>query len=186
MTNTAAARRSSGSAEIAALQDTGYFIERAEDLYSYPNFICDTGGSICEWVDPANPDDPLMKALSANCLMVWIKGSDAHRAELIRRFDRAPKPMAYQPAFLDEMWQGYLAEKKCDPNKVDPDDFIRWTYASALDHRQPLYDSMAENWGITITAEEVAALRSPSDFCDLIARRLSERLDRASHADYPA
>ena len=39
-------------AEIAALLDTGHFIDRAKSLYQYPHFVCDTGGSICEWVDP--------------------------------------------------------------------------------------------------------------------------------------
>ena len=28
-------------AEVAALNDTGYFIERAERLYQYPHFVCD-------------------------------------------------------------------------------------------------------------------------------------------------
>ncbi len=47
------------------LHDTGYFIERAERLYGYPHFICDTGGSICEWVDPDDPHDPLLSELVA-------------------------------------------------------------------------------------------------------------------------
>lgn len=38
-------------AEIYALLDTEYFVDRAQRLYGYPHFICDTGGSICEWVD---------------------------------------------------------------------------------------------------------------------------------------
>ena len=80
--------------EINALNDTAYFIERAQDLYGYPHFICDTGGSICEWVDPNDPDDALMTALSKTTLMVWIKGSEDHTAELIRRFDRAPKRLS--------------------------------------------------------------------------------------------
>ena len=90
-------------AEIAALEDTPWFVERGEALYGYPNFVCDTGGSICEWVDPDNPHDPLMTLLSKEMLMIWIEGSEAHTEELIRRFDRAPKPMAYSPDFL-WMW----------------------------------------------------------------------------------
>ncbi|NBX42308.1 MAG: ATPase, partial [Rhodobacteraceae bacterium] len=35
-------------AEINALLDTPSFISRARDLYGYANFVCDTGGSICE------------------------------------------------------------------------------------------------------------------------------------------
>ena len=160
-------------AEIAALLDTPRFMERAQDIYGYPDFVADTGGSICEVVDPENPADPVLLALSASLLMVWIEGSDAHSAELNRRFARAPKPMYYQPRFLDACWQGYLARHGLAPDQVDPDDFIRATYASALSHRQPRYRAMARNWGVTVTAEEVAALRSPDDFTALIARALA-------------
>ena len=155
-------------AEISALHDTAHFADRAEALYGYPNFICDTGGSICEWVDATDDADPLMQELSRHCLMIWIKGDEAHTQELIRRFDRAPKPMAYQPAFLTKVWQEYLQENKCVEADVDPDDFIRFTYAKALAHRQPRYEAMAR-WGITVTADQVRDLASQEDFVDLIA-----------------
>ena len=160
------------TAEIAALQDTGHFAARAKSLYDYDHFICDTGGSICEWVDPDDPDDPLLRALSDECLLVWIKGDEAHTQELIRRFDRAPKPMAYQPEFLARVWQDYLARQNCEEAEVDPDAFVRWTYAQALSHRQPRYAAMAE-WGVTITPDDIAALKSEDDFVDLIADRLA-------------
>ncbi|MGC1494650.1 MAG: ATPase [Sulfitobacter sp.] len=155
-------------AEIAALMDTGHFARRAQSLYGYDHFICDTGGSICEWVDPADPDDPLLKALSEECLLIWIKGDAAHTQELIRRFDKAPKPMAYQPEFLLRVWQEYLNENKCSEDDVDPDAFIRWTYAQALSHRQPRYEAMAK-WGITVTADQIGTLRGEADFVDLVA-----------------
>ena len=158
-------------AEIAALMDTAHFIDRAQTLYGYPHFVCDTGGSICEWVDPA---DPVLTALSGAALMVWIKGSDAHTEELIRRFDRAPKPMAYQPAFLDAQWRAFLTETGATEDEVDPDAFIRYTYASALAHRQPRYEAMAKNWGLTVTAETVARLRTAADFEDMIAAALEK------------
>ncbi|MDU8911545.1 ATPase [Aestuariicoccus sp. MJ-SS9] len=159
-------------AEMQALLDTGYFIDRAQDLYGYPHFVCDTGGSICEWVDPENPDDPILSDLASRALMVWIRGSEAHTAELIRRFDRAPKPMAYSPDFLAQAWADYLDETGAAEADVDPDAFIRWTYARALAHRQPLYEAMAKNWGITLEAADVAAVRSEADFVDLIASAL--------------
>lgn len=159
------------TAEIAALLDTPHFVNRAHDLYGYDHFVCDTGGSICEVVDPENPDDPILKALSQNTLMVWIKGSDDHAAELARRFDKAPKPMYYQPQFLKARWTEYLETNGLNEHQVDPDAFVRWTYAAALAHRQPLYQGMA-NWGVTVTAQEVAAVKTTSDFDDLIATAL--------------
>ena len=161
-------------AEIASLLDTPHFVTRSEQIYRLPHFVCDSGGSICEVVDPDNPADPVLSTLEQNLLMVWIKGSDAHTAELVPRFDRAPKPMYYQPEFLDGAWLAYRMEKGLREDQVDPDDFIRWTYARALAHRQPRYEAMARR-GVTITAEEVAQIRSPDDFDVLIARAIDRK-----------
>jgi hypothetical protein len=161
-------------AEIAALLDTRHYITRAGDLYGYDHFVCDSGGSICEVVDPANPADPVMQALSSDMLMVWIKGSDAHRAELIRRFDRAPKPIYYQPDFLQTVWEGYLKREGKPAGEVDPDAFLRFAYAQVLDHRQPRYAAMA-GWGVTVTAEEVAKVQDAAGFTALIADALDRR-----------
>ncbi len=158
-------------AEIAALEDTAHFITRAKTLYGYPHFVCDTGGSICEWVDGNDADDPLLNELSKHCLLIYLKGTDAHTQELIRRFDRAPKPMAYQPEFLEGAWEDYLKDTGTTPDKVDPDAFIRWTYARALAHRQPRYDAMAK-WGVTLTADEVAGVQNADQFEDLVATAL--------------
>ena len=163
-------------AEIHALHDTGYFIERAERLYGYPHFVCDTGGSICEWVDGDDPADPILTELAQHCLLVYIEGSDAHTAELIRRFDRAPKPMAYQPEFLDRVWADYLSENNCQPDEVDPDAFIRQTYAKALAHRQPRYEAMAK-WGVRVSADEVAHATDTARFDALIAEAIARRQD---------
>ncbi|MBC2835475.1 ATPase [Paragemmobacter straminiformis] len=160
-------------AEVSALLDTPRFIDRASDIYGYDNFVCDSGGSICEVVDAANPADPVMKTLSENLLLVWIKGSEAHREELKRRFDRAPKPMYYQPGFLRDLWAEFSSGKP--GSAIDPDAFLRFGYARLLEHRQPRYAAMA-NWGLTVTAEEVATVKDAAGFHALVAAAL----DRAS------
>jgi hypothetical protein len=159
-------------AEVNALLDTPAFIARARDLYGYPHFVCDTGGSICEVVDPEDPADDVLKTLSSHCLLVWIEGPDSHTEELIRRFDRDPKPMYYKPDFLLPLWQSYLEETGLAPDDVDPDGFVRYAYARALAHRAPLYAAMARNWGITVTAAEVEAVRDAQDAQTLIAAAL--------------
>ncbi|WP_108858763.1 ATPase [Ruegeria sp. Alg231-54] len=166
-------------AEIHALLDTEYFIDRAKRLYQYPNFICDTGGSICEWVDPEDPADHVLSELSRQTLMIWIKGDEDHTAELIRRFDKAPKPMSYQAEFLTRVWDEYLTEHGYASENVDPDAFIRWTYARALAHRQPRYQAMADNWGVTVTADDMHKVRDASDFDELIERTLETRTNWA-------
>ena len=162
------------TAEISAMLDTPRFIDRAEEIYGYQNFICDTSGSICEVVNAEDASDPVMTAISQSLLLVWIKGSDAHKAELARRFDRAPKPMYYRPDFLLQLWAEYLAQEGKPADQVDPDAFLRFGYARLLDHRQPRYAAMAR-WGVTVTAEEVAAVRDPAGFDDLIAMALDRR-----------
>lgn len=159
-------------AEEASLLDTPRFIERAQALYGYPHFVCDTGGSICEWVDPDDPADPILSALAARCLLVWIEGSEAHAAELVRRFDRAPKPMAYRPDFLLGMWEGYRRETGAAEAEVDPDAFIRWTYAQALAHRQPLYRAMAARWGVTVPADALRGVASEAEVVEVVADAL--------------
>ncbi len=162
-------------AETAAMLDTARFIRRADELYGYTNFVCDTSGSICEIVEPDNPTNPVLSALSDTILMVWIEGSEAHTEELIRRFDRAPKPMCYQAAFLEACWSEYLSENSVTADKVDPDDFVRWTYARALAHRQPRYRAIAKNWGITLAADDVARVQSEADFTALVGEALGGR-----------
>jgi hypothetical protein len=158
-------------AEVEALLDTPYFIDRARDIYGYEHFVCDSGGSICEVVDPADPNDPVLSCLAECALMVWIEGSDAHTDELIKRFDRAPKPMCYQASFLDTKWDSYLAEKQVTDQEVDPNDFVRWAYAQAMAHRQPIYRSMSK-WGVKVTADEVAAATTPKQFDAMIVNAL--------------
>ncbi|CAM2996316.1 hypothetical protein SAMN04488021_101262 [Paracoccus aminovorans] len=162
------------AAEIAALLDTAHFIRRAQELYGVGNFVCDSGGSVCEVVDPFAATDPVLDALERDLLLVWIKGSDAHTEELVRRFDRAPKPMYYQPDFLDRAWTDYRVEKGLTGDEVNPDDFIRWTYARALAHRQPRYAAMARR-GVTILAEDVAGVKTPDDLIRLLARAIERK-----------
>jgi len=163
------------AAEVAAMHDTERFAVRARDIYGYDNFVCDSSGSICEIVDPDNPEDTVMSALAGVLLPVWIEGSEDHTKQLVRRFDRAPKPMCYQPEFLEGAWREYIAETGAAETDVDPDAFVRWTYARALAHRQPRYRAMAKRWGVTIAADDVTQVESERDMVELIARALEAR-----------
>lgn len=162
-------------AEINAMLDTGHFINRAKKLYGYNNFICDSSGSICEVVNPDDPNDPVLSELSEHVLMVWIEGSDNHTQELIRRFIKAPKPMYYPPDRLLALWSEYKSKNNLVDDEIDPDDFVRFAYSRALTDRQPRYRSMAENWGISVMAEDVANIRTTTEFTDLISSALEAR-----------
>ena len=155
--------------------DADHFAHRAKDIYGYSNFVCDCSGSVCEVVNPDDPHDPVLSSLADVVLPVWIEGSEAHTQELVRRFDRAPKPMCYNEAFLADAWEAYAGETGLSESAVDPDAFIRWAYARALAHRQPRYRAMADRWGVTVAADDVAAVESEDDMIALIARALEAR-----------
>ena len=159
-------------AEKQALLDTTHFIQRAKDLYGYNNFVCDSGGSICEVVDPEDKNDPILTKLSNELLLVWIKGSSTHSNQLINRFKAQPKPMYYRENFLQKKWNCYLYQQKIDEHDVDPDDFARWIYGQALQERQPRYAAMARNWGIVVNADNISQAKNAEDIVDIIAEIL--------------
>src|SRR5690606_9392282 len=168
-------QRQHRAAEIAATRDTLLFIEKAESIYDYKHFVCDTSGSLCEVVDPEDPADPLLNDLAGSLLLVWIRGTEAHVEELARRFERAPKPMYYQEEFLRSLWEEYLRETGTAPDEVDPDAFIRHGFRKLIAHRLPRYEAIARRWGVTVEASEVAAVRDPADFEALVAEAIGRR-----------
>ena len=62
---------------------------------------------------------------------------------------------------------------------MNPDDFIRWTYARALAHRQPRYVQMAQ-WGITLQTDDVKNIYSPEYFEDLVASALDAKIEKSA------
>ena len=168
-------QRQHRAAEVAATRDALRFIEKAERLYGYEHFVCDTSGSLCEVVDPGDAGDPVLGDLASATLLVWIRGTEEHREELAARFDRAPKPMYYPEGFLKRIWGEYCAERGLAPEAVDPDDFIRYGFRALVAHRLPRYRAMAGRWGVTVEAAEVAQVRDPGDFEALIGAALARR-----------
>src|SRR5260221_5519907 len=114
-------------AEIHALLDVPEFICKVRDIYQYPHFVCDSGGSLCEITDPSNPLDPVLSTLAEHTLLLYIEGTPEHTRMLVERFKKLPKPMYYQPAFLDAKWAEYKALNRiANDDDVDPDGFAIW------------------------------------------------------------
>lgn len=162
-------------AETLAMLDAPAFIGRARGLYRYDHFVCDASGSICEVVEPENPADEVLTALSGAMLPVLIRGGEAHEEALKARFDRAPKPMYYQEAFLRAVWADYLREAGEAEDRVDPDAFIRHGFARLLAHRRPRYQAIADRWGVSVEADEAAGVETEADFVRLVAEALDAR-----------
>ncbi len=161
-------------AEILSVMDTFKFIEKSNNIYAYQNFVCDTSGSICEVVNPDDPNDPLLSHLSKNTLIILIKGDNKHKDQLIKRFKSNPKPIYYNEHFLREKWYNFKKDNNVDNKNVDPDKFILYCFEDLLDHRIPVYDSIAKNWGITVDADDISKVKTERDFINLISHCINK------------
>ena len=161
-------------AEILSILDTNKFIEKSNDIYGYQNFVCDTSGSICEVVNPEDPNDPLLSHLYEDTLIILIKGSRKHKEQLIKRFKKDPKPIYYNENFLNKKWSNFKDEFKVSNSNVDPDKFILYCFEELLDYRTPIYNSIAKNWGITIDADDISKVKNENDFINLVSHYLSK------------
>ena len=160
-------------AEILSVMDTYKFIEKSNNIYAYQNFVCDTSGSICEVVNPEDPNDPLLTHLYKNTLIILIKGDKKHKDQLIKRFKANPKPIYYNENFLNEKWSNFKNINNVDNKNVDPNKFILYCFEDLLDHRLPIYDSIAKNWGITINADDISKVKNEKDFINLVSNYLN-------------
>ncbi|NIW85746.1 MAG: ATPase, partial [Gammaproteobacteria bacterium] len=93
--------------------------------------------------------------------MVQIRGTQAITDELVNRFEKDPKPMYYPEALLRELWAEYLETEGVAEAEVDPDAFVSWGFRRLVEHRIPLYEAIARNWGVTVEAAEIEALEAP-------------------------
>jgi hypothetical protein len=163
-------------AEIQALLDVPLFIAKSRDIYAYQHFVCDAGGSLCEVVNLSDSAvDPVLKVLADNTLLLYIRGTEQHAAALVERFRKYPKPMYYQPEFLDSTWAAFKAEHGiANDNDVDPDSFIVWGFEKLLHHRIPLYEEIARRHGYAVEMADIPRIRDQQDFLDLLGRAVTE------------
>lgn len=164
------------TAEINALNDIPLFIERAEGIYGYKDFIADTGGSLIEVVDPSDPADPVITQIAEKSLMLYIRGTQEDAEELVRRFKKSPKPMYYPPAFLQQKWDEYkkLNDYGSD-DEVDPKGFAIWGFAALVENRLPRYQLLADNFGYVVEARDVSTVRDSTDFLALMRKAIATR-----------
>ncbi len=164
-------------AEIDALKDVPHFIERAEALYGYSNFIADTGGSLIEVIDHNDPEDPVVKTLAGSTALLYIRGTEKDAQELVRRFKQSPKPMYYRPHFLVEKWNEYkLINGIVEDDQVDPAGFGAWGFEALLHDRLPRYQALADNFGYVVEASDLAIVRDGDEFVDLMAAAIEKRM----------
>ncbi|HEY7764066.1 MAG TPA: ATPase [Aestuariivirgaceae bacterium] len=157
-------------AELSSLLDVPMFVHKAREIYGYDHFICDSGGSLCEIVDPGNPSDPVLRTLADHTLLLHIEGTEDHARTLVERFRREPKPMYYEKGFLQAKWAEYKKiHEIAEDDNVDPDDFIVWGFEQLLLRRIPIYEAIARNFGYSMSMEVIPKLGSDTDFVDAVS-----------------
>jgi hypothetical protein len=160
------------AAERKAMLDVGKFIEVAREVFEYEDFVCDASGSLCSAVDPWDSRDPILAEIARDHLIVYIEGSERSRQTLIDRFRARPKPIFYSEAFFAQCEAEYL-KPGTGWEAVDPDHFAVWAFERLIAYRLPRYQAIADNWGVTLSADEVGALGSASAFCDALIDAVS-------------
>ena len=161
-------QREHRNAEISAMLNMGRFI-KANTLSDRMNFVCDSSGSLCEIVNPNNPNDKILSRIAEQTLIILIKETDQHMDKLKSRFKKAPKPMYYNENFLNRIWQNFCSEKNVLHSDVNPYEFSLYGFEKLISHRRPIYNMIAKNWGIEIPAADINHVKSEMDLNHLIA-----------------
>jgi hypothetical protein len=159
-------------AEIAAMHDVPEFIRKGQEIYGYPHFVNDVGGSLCELDEPG-----VIELLAEHTLILYIQTTTREEEEtLIRRAQSDPKPLYYRPAFLNDQLPAYMQEKDVEyVAQIEPDDFTRWIFPRLFHSRIPRYEAIAGPHGYTVTSQEAAQVTSERDFLALVERAIARQ-----------
>jgi len=158
-------------AEIAAMNDVPIFIQKAQNIYGYKHFINDAGGSACELDDPA-----VIETLAKHTLILYIQASKQDEIKLIQRAENDPKPLYYREAFLDEQLKIYMSENNLPYIAlINPDEFVRWVFPRLFHSRIPRYETIAKEYGYSISTDELAKVQTENDFVNLIATAIARK-----------
>jgi len=158
-------------AEIAALNDVPEFIHKAEDIYGYSHFLNDAGGSACEL-----DNQEVLETLAKHTLIIYIKIPESLEQTIISRAKTDPKPLYYREAFLDDKLAEFMALNNYkDPNLIPPDDFVSWVFPELFKSRLPRYQAIADQYGYTVDANDVASVSNEAEFLQLIANAIDKK-----------
>jgi hypothetical protein len=158
-------------AEIDAMHDIPHFIEKAQNIYGYPHFVNDVGGSLCELDEPG-----VMDILVENTLILYIQVTNSEQEQvLIERAISDPKPLYYRADFLQQHLQLYFEETGLEyAAQIDPDEFARWVFPHLFHSRLPRYDAIA-SLGYTVTSEEIDGVQNDADFLNMLEMAIERK-----------
>lgn len=149
--------------------DCETFIGKARDIYGYRHFVYDAGGSLCELDHPE-----VLRSLARHTVLLYIRADDTMERELIARQQSHPKPLYYQRKFFNEQLARYMTQHALTgPTDIVPDEFVQWVFPKLIAHRKPAYEQIAHQYGYTVQARDIEAVRDENDFVELVASAMS-------------
>ncbi len=158
-------------AEIASMKDVPAFIKKSRSIYGYTHFINDAGGSLCELDNPE-----VLSILDEHTLILYIKASEADERALIERAKNDPKPLYYRANFFDEQLSIYMQESNISyVALIEPDEFVRWIFPRLFYSRIPRYEKIANEYGYTVTTEEVGQVTDEASFLKMIENAIKRQ-----------
>ena len=81
--------------------------------------------------------------------------------------------MYYQNQFLDSVMPKYLREEGLgSPLQIIPDRFFAWMFPRLVEHRLPLYQAIADQYGVVVEADQIDNIRDEDDFIELVCEAL--------------
>ena len=156
-------------AEILAMRDIVPFLHKAREIYQYPHFINDAGGSVCELDHPET-----IALLAEHTLMIYIEADTDREHDMIQSQLDNPKPLYYHRAFFDEQLAIYLEQQQlAGSDEIDPDEFVRWIFPRLIAARKPRYEAIVREHGYTVSARDAGEVRDEQDFHAFIAKALA-------------
>ncbi len=157
-------------AEVGAMRDVADFVVKAREIYSYPHFVNDAGGSVCELDDPR-----VIETLAKHTVIVYIRADKSAEEKLIARARSNPKPLFYREDFLNPCLAEYFYLKKISSaDEIVPDEFVQWIFPKLWAFRKPRYEAIVEKYGYAIESDEAEQVKSESDLLGLIAQALKQ------------
>ncbi|NKB62499.1 MAG: ATPase [Gammaproteobacteria bacterium] len=152
-------------AEVNAMRDVSAFMVKAREIYGYPHFLNDAGGSICGLSESECWGD-----LSSKTVVLYLRASETMENTLIRRSIECPKPLYYEEKFLDRNLNEYLETNNLKTTEdMVPDEFVQWVFPKVIEYRKSQYESLAERHGHMVEATALFQVREESDFIDLVS-----------------
>jgi hypothetical protein len=162
-------------AEMQAMKDIPEFISKGTEIYGYAHFINDASGSLCEVINPYDENDPVLRSVIDNTVLVYLRADQDQERVLIERAIRHPKPLYYRPDFLEPLTKEYLTMNSLSStDEMDPDDFVRWVFVQLLEARRPRYERIARH-GYTLCARDLMGVSET-----VFLERLAEAIDRTA------